>query len=423
MFELNKVPPLTLGLTGLEFGLSEEELAIQEVAHRFAKEVMRPIAAKLDTMTPEEVAAPGSPIFEFIEKLTESGLFDLETMASMSLEQQARIIPIINEELGWGDPGLGVIANSSLGATVFAYRTGNPELIERFAGRISCGMVTQPDRGSDFFDLQGSMLHPGSKQHRGNLTAKIDGDEVVLNGQCSAWVSGAGIAQTATAHVPCDYGDGIIKDNGAARTAAILVDLEVEGVSKGVPLDALGQRSLSQCEVFFTDVRYPRSHIIADESNIEGDLFGIMLWANMQMGNMFTGVARAAYEHALQYCHERIQGGVPIIEHQSVKMRLYSMWEKLQAARSLSRQVTQYNYASGHPHLVASITSKTFVTRTCFEIASEAVQLFGAAGLSKEYPIEKVFRDARASMIEDGENNLIGLKAMTYISQHYKDNN
>jgi len=423
MFEMDKVPPLQLGLSGLEFGLNEEELAIQETAHRFAKEVMRPIAAKLDNMTPEEVAAPGSPIFEFVEKFQESGLFDLEMMATMTPEQQARIIPIINEELGWGDPGLGVVANSSLGATVFALRTGNPELIKRFAGRISCGMVTQPDRGSDFFDPQGHMLAPGSKQHRGNLTGRIDGDEIVINGQCSAWVSGAGIAQTATAHIPCDYGEGIFKENGACRTAAVLVDLEVEGVSKGIPLDAMGQRSLSQCEVFFSEVRYPISHIIADESNVEGDLFGIMLWANMQMGNMFTGVARAAYEYALEYCHERVQGGVPIIEHQSVKHRLYGMWEKLAAARALSRQVSQYNYASGHPHLVASITSKTFVTRTCFEVANEAIQLFGAAGLSKEYPIEKVFRDARSSMIEDGENNLLGLKAMTYISQRYKENN
>ena len=143
----------------------------------------------------------------------------------------------------------------------------------------------------------------------------------------------------------------------------------------------------------------------------------------MEMAVTFTGVARAAYEHALDYVHERKQGGVPIIEHQSVRMRLFGLWQKVEASRALAHRVFNYNYSSRGPHLLASMTSKTFVTQNAFEVASEALQLFGGNGLTREYPIEKLLRDARASLIEDGENNVLGLKAASLLSAVYKNEN
>ena len=89
----------------------------------------------------------------------------------------------------------------------------------------------------------------------------------------------------------------------------------------------------------------------------------------------------------------------------------------------MSRRAAAYNFSSHGPHLVASITSKTFVTQTGYEAVSEALQLFGGNGLTKEYPMEKLFRDARASLIADGENNVLGLKAADWISEHYKSAN
>jgi alkylation response protein AidB-like acyl-CoA dehydrogenase len=143
----------------------------------------------------------------------------------------------------------------------------------------------------------------------------------------------------------------------------------------------------------------------------------------MEMAVTFTGVARAAYEHALDYVHERKQGGVSIIEHQSVRLRLFGLWQKLEACRALAHRVFNYNYSSNGPHVLASMTSKTFVTQNAFEIASEALQLFGGNGLTKEYPIEKLMRDARASLIEDGENNVLGLKVASMLSAVYKNEN
>jgi alkylation response protein AidB-like acyl-CoA dehydrogenase len=103
-----------------------------------------------------------------------------------------------------------------------------------------------------------------------------------------------------------------------------------------------------------------------------------------------------------------MQGGVPIIEHQSVRSRLFKLLAKTEAARSLSRRVSYYN--ATHPALLQySIASKVFATNTAFEVASEALQLFGGNGLTKEYPMEKLLRDTRAAMVEDGCNELLSI--------------
>ncbi len=102
---------------------------------------------------------------------------------------------------------------------------------------------------------------------------------------------------------------------------------------------------------------------------------------------------------------------MPIFEHQSVKMRLFEMFRKVQAARALSRQVTLYNATNVPPKLQLAVASKVTSTNTAFEVASSALQIFGGNGLSREYPIEKLLRDARASMIEDGCNDVLSLVA------------
>jgi alkylation response protein AidB-like acyl-CoA dehydrogenase len=128
------------------------------------------------------------------------------------------------------------------------------------------------------------------------------------------------------------------------------------------------------------------------------------------MGQLFVGVCRAAFEHAVDYAKDRVQGGVPIFEHQSVRSRLFKMFMRVEAARSLARRVALYN-ATAPPLVQYSIASKVFCTNTAFELASESVQIFGGNGLTREYPVEKLLRDARASMIEDGCNEVLGLMA------------
>jgi alkylation response protein AidB-like acyl-CoA dehydrogenase len=185
------------------------------------------------------------------------------------------------------------------------------------------------------------------------------------------------------------------------------------GISKGKPLDKLGMRSLNQGEIFFDNVRVPAKFMM-----MEGPDVYPMIWeftlrdANIAMGQMFVGVARAAYDIALQYARERVQGGVPIIEHQNVKSRLFSMFLKVETARSHVRQVAISNATreGGVPFQYA-VSAKLAATQSSFDVANEAIQSLGGYGLCREYPIEKIFRDARASLIADGENSMLAIMA------------
>jgi alkylation response protein AidB-like acyl-CoA dehydrogenase len=202
-----------------------------------------------------------------------------------------------------------------------------------------------------------------------------------------------------------DMGDGVRRDGG------FLVPLDVPGVSKGRALDKIGQRALNQGEIFFDDVRIPADYMV-----IPPQLYGfasdaILATANGGMGSVFVGVAQAALDLGIDYAKQRVQGGVPIFQHQSVKMRLFEMFRKVQAARALSRQVALYNLVNPPPKLHLAAAAKVTSTNTAFEVASSALQIFGGNGLSREYPIEKLLRDARASMIEDGCNDILSLVA------------
>jgi alkylation response protein AidB-like acyl-CoA dehydrogenase len=223
--------------------------------------------------------------------------------------------------------------------------------------------------------------------------------------------------------MPCDYGDGLYNEDGSSPQICLLIDLDDSKVSKGKPVDKLGMRTLPQGEIFFDEVRVPMQNVMTQGKETVGSFMGTLTFANMEMGLTFTGVARAAYEHALAYVHERKQGGTEIINHQSVRMRLFNIWQKVEACRAMSRRVCSYNFSDNGPHLLASVTSKTFVTQNCFEAVSEALQIFGGNGLTKEYPMEKLLRDARASLIADGENNILSLKGADWISKHFKHYN
>jgi alkylation response protein AidB-like acyl-CoA dehydrogenase len=187
-----------------------------------------------------------------------------------------------------------------------------------------------------------------------------------------------------------------------------VVPLDLPGVSRGQPTNKLGQRALNQGEIFFDDVRIPAEYMVVGCDAYSAVVEQILTGANASMGTIFVGVARAAFEHALDYAKTRVQGGVPIIEHQSVKARVFKMFAQVEAARSLSRRVAYYN-STNPPLLQYSIASKVFSTNTAFEVASQALQIFGGNGLTKDFPIEKLMRDARASMIEDGCNDILSV--------------
>ncbi len=393
-------------ITDIEVGLSDTERAIRDTAHRFARDVLRPAGKQLDQLhDPQEVIAPGSVLWDVFKKHRDACLSDMESATyELSPFERSRLRAITSEELGWGDSGLAISLGVANFHKTFAVMSGRQALVDRYvrsgADEIGCWAVTEPDHGSD--SLTVTEPHFADPQVRANCIATKDGDDFIIRGQKSAWVSNGTIATVAALFCTIDPSQGF-KGGGVA-----VVPLDLPGVSRGKPTNKLGQRALNQGEIFFDEVRIPAEYMVVGCEAYGAVVEQILTGANASMGTIFVGVARAALEHALEYAKGRVQGGVPIIEHQSVKARIFKMFTQVEAARSLSRRVAHYN-ATNPPLLQYSIASKVYSTTTAFEVASQALQIFGGNGLTREFPIEKLMRDARASMIEDGCNDLLSL--------------
>ena len=399
-----------LGPLGAEPELSETARMFQESLHRYAAECLRPIGQKLDRMTPEEVIAPGSPYWEARKKYLELGI-SLDALWELPLVEQAKMFYILFEELGWGDAGLAI----SFGAGILpAYLSlvfknkQNAHLRSLVPDDVlGCLGLTEPDHGTDTMDPNRMLFHGEGNYGRPNCVATIRGDEVIVNGQKSAWVSNGTIAKVCILFCAADTGNGASTQNGVC----LIFPLDLEGISRGKPLHKMGQRALNQGEIFFDNVKLSKAHILVGQEDYQKSVTAIHAMANVVMGAIFTGVARAAFELALAYAHERNAGGVPLIRHQSVAQRLFHMFRKIEAARALTNRILHYNLETAPNYsLQAAFTAKITGTQTSFEVASDALQIFGGNGLTLEYPMEKLLRDARASLIEDGCNEILAVK-------------
>jgi alkylation response protein AidB-like acyl-CoA dehydrogenase len=398
----------------LDLKLTAEQGALREAAHRFALKVLRPAAARLDRLDdPRAVIADGSPLWGALRHAYGLGYHKAMIPAELGgLGLDGLGQHLLLEELGWGSADLAISIGVAGFPFAIAASTGDAHLIDEYvrpfaadseARLIGCWAITEPDHGSD-------TLMVGTPQFRdprisGQLVARRDHDHYVLNGQKAAWVSNGTIATHAVTFLTLDPGRGM------AGGGVALVPLHLNGVSRGRPLDKMGQRALNQGEIFFEDVRIPARLMLGDAELYELALDRTLALANAAMGAIFTGVARAAYEAALAYSRDRVQGGRAICEHQLVQKRLFDMFTRVEACRALSRAAMVHNHATMPPATEFSIAAKTFCTEAALEVASSALQLFGGNGLSREYPIEKLFRDARASLIEDGSNDILALVA------------
>jgi alkylation response protein AidB-like acyl-CoA dehydrogenase len=389
-----------------EPGLGPESLAMIEAVHRFARDEMRPVGQQLDKLAdPADVIAPESPLWKLFDRYRQLGIGEIgETAEGTDPVEQALLSSRINEEMGWGDAGLAVSLGVSRFHLFFVNLTGDAELIERYNARsstdIACWAVTEPDHGSDSLAFtEPAWTRP---EVAANCIARRDGDDYIIKGSKAAWVSNGTIATVAALFCTIDG------DQGFSGGGVCVVPLDLPGVSRGRPLDKLGQRALPQGEIHFDDVRVPASYMVVGKELYGMTVEMVLALANAYMGSTFSGVARSAYELALAYAKERVQGGRPIIEHPAVRSRLFKMFSKVEAARSMARRVHVLG-AGGVPPVQYSMASKIFATQTAFDVASEALQIFGGNGLTREYPIEKILRDARASMIEDGCNEILSI--------------
>lgn len=405
--EWDRNPRVKLGEFGAEPPFPGIVGDLQKSLHQFAEKTLRPIGTKLDRMSAAAVIAKGSPYWDFWRDFAALGI-DMATLATFTAEELPAVFTVLFEELGWGDAGLAISAGAGMLPHYMAMKFGNT-----FVGKtypepmIGCWGITEPDHGSDSIDPNRQIFHAAGHYGRPNCVAKITDGKVIINGQKSAWVSNGPIAQLCILYCAAQVGDGAVDTQ---RGACVVVPLDAPGVSRGKPLEKVGQRALPQGEIFFDNVTLDIDHLLLDPEDFKKGVYAIHTEANALMGATFAGCARAAYEHAFLYAHERKQGGVPIIRHQDVARRLFHMARKVEISRAITRRVTTFNMVNDMPALQAAMFAKTTSTQNAFEVASDAVQIFGGNGLTLEYPVEKIMRDARSSLIEDGCNEVLAIK-------------
>ncbi|SDJ15828.1 Acyl-CoA dehydrogenase [Paraburkholderia steynii] len=400
------VPLPVVGLSGFESRLSEEEAGAQAALHRFAAEVMRPIGREIDRLPADQAYQSGSPFWQFHQEVAKLGLGP-DALVGLEPAMAARMEAIVMEELGWGDAGLAVSTGAGAMPMLMAQASGSQELIDLCAGKLGCWAATQPDRGSDGLILYAAERYPGSQGNKGNLQASFVGDEIVINGQTSAWVSNGAVAQVALLDIVADYGEGVYGSDGTTYGCNVIVPLDQKGISRGRPLEKLGKRALPQGEIYFDSVRVPRRFAVATRDDYEFKHAHAWAHAGTAMSHISAGLARAAFELALTYVHERRQGGAMLAQHQLTQYRIGVIGTKVEAIRSMARHVAEYTKCSPRAHPYFTAAGKAFCTSEMMTVVNESLQLFGGVGLTREFPIEKLLRDARAMQIEDGENNIL----------------
>ena len=404
-----------MGYPELDINLTPEQKSMRDMARKFGAEVIRPIGIALDQMpNPADVIAPGSPLWDAARQFRALGLHRRglpKSVGGMREDMDPLSQFLIGEALSYADAGMTTTLGGGASTFAFAAMSPDPELqgwardfCADTSGQINgCWAITEPDHGSDWASAVDN--RNADPRIGPTLKAVLKGDEYILTGQKAAWVSNGTIATHATLHV------GLDPALGMQGTGLCVLPLSLPGISKGAPLNKIGLRPLNQGEIFFEEVRIPKKYMIVSDPNLmsRGLLRTTLTTANTGMSISFAGLAWAAFDEAHAYARQRVQGGLPIIQHQNIRLKLHRMYMMVHAARCVARQTVRMNAANPPGSLLNATAAKVLSTETAFQVASEAVQIHGGNGLTKEYLIEKLFRDARAGLIMDGTNEALAL--------------
>lgn len=416
---------------------------LREEVHRFAKEEVRPAALEIDRMGREAYLdladSDDSPYWRVMSQLKELGYHRAvlpEAVGGGGLS--AREFHVLMEELAWGSSGLAIAFGVDILPAQLAAMSFDEEIQESFltpyleddeAAFQGCWGVTEPAHGSELVMAE-SYLSEGADDPYADripepeLTLERDGDEWILDGAKSSWVSAAPMATHCMVHANMDPA-------GGSPGHAALVPLDADGVTRGPPIDKLGQRDCPQGELVFDGVRIPDRNVILTPEILHPEtgvtsFDQILCVTSCGMSAVATGLARAAFEEALAYTREREQGGRPICEHQSVKAQLYEMFETVETARAYSRRAVEhvwnrnlrdFEFSASHRH---AVTAQVYCKQAAFDVAHRALQLHGANGITRDYPVEKLFRDARVKLIEDGTTEVLGLEVADGVIDEYE---
>ncbi|MEL6346973.1 MAG: acyl-CoA dehydrogenase family protein [Myxococcota bacterium] len=368
----------------MAFGLSEEQQQLRDLAHDFATNEMRPVAAHHDET--------GEYAWDVIKKAHELGLLNTHVPAAYGgLELGAMDGLLIAEELAWGCTGIGTAIEANglaqqpviIGASDFLKKKYLAPMIDE---PIMCAYgVTEPGAGSD---VQGM-----------KTTAVKRGDTWILNGS-KMWITNAGVADW---YFVVALTDPDKKARGGMT--AFIVEKDWAGVTVGKKEQNLGQRASDTRALTFEDVEIPEDNVVGRVGDGWKLAMAAFDYTRPSVAVAAVGLARAAMEHAAEYATQRTAFGKPLFAHQAVSFMIAEMDMNISAGRMLCWK-SGWLKDNGRRNTKEAAHAKAFCADMAMKVATDAVQVFGGYGYNKEYPVEKLMRDAKIFQIYEGTSQI-----------------
>jgi len=395
----------------IDFKLTEDQQNLVDQAHNFAKNVLRPAELELDRIAdPDEVFKSGL-FWDVLRQAYRMGLHKILLPAHIGgLGLDPLTITLINEELFWGGPGLmqnimvsGFVAFTALMSNRSSLKKefAIPYCQDTEATQIGAFAGVEPLIGSDLVFI----TDPGVRLQ---TTARKVGDEYILNGSKSAFISAGGFA-TMIGVAAC-----IEPERGIRGTGLFIVPGDMKGISRGRALNKVGLRCLNQTELYFDEVKVPKRYLAIrpKEDNWVNFVKSFITFGNTGVAVTALSLMRAAYEDAFAYARERVQGGRHIIDHPNITMRLFDAYQVIEAARAVIWKASWRNGNMFPGDIPITAAARCFACNQAMRVTAEMVQILGAYGITKEYPLEKYMRDAKLTQIEDGAVDTMALHGM-----------
>jgi acyl-CoA dehydrogenase len=382
--------------------LSDDQRDIRDWVHGFAANVVRPAAAEWDER--EETPWP------IIGEAAKIGLYGFEALAQFYADPSGLTLPIVNEELFWGDAGIGMAIMGTSLAAAGIFSSGTPEQIGEWIPqcfgtpddpKVGAFCVSEPDAGSDVSSLRTRAVYDEAR------------DEWVLNGQ-KAWATNGGIANVHVVVASVD------RELGSRGQAAFVIPPGNKGLEMGTKVLKHGLRASHTADVFLDDCRVPGSCLLGGKEKLDERMARAReghsgkRQAAMQtfestrptVGAQAIGIARAAYEYALEYAKERSQFGRPIIHNQAIAFALADMKLEIDAARLLVWRASWMG-RTGKPFTAAEGSmSKLKAGEVAVWVTERAIQILGGNGYTREFPVERWHRDAKIYTIFEGTSEI-----------------
>jgi acyl-CoA dehydrogenase len=366
----------------VDFTLSEEQENLREMAHEFAAKEIRPVAWDYDKdgTWPEAI----------IRKAWEVGLMNSQLPSEYGGVGASNLDGcLIAEELAWGCAAIATTLGANGLAAAPVLLGGSDDIKAQYLGRLSEEPVlasfclTEPDAGSDVSGMR--------------TTAVKKADKYVINGS-KCFITNGGHADWYTVYAKTD------KDAGHRGISAFLVPKD-ETITVDKHEDKMGLRASNTATITFNETEVPAANLLGQENH--GFKLAMMTLDRTRPGvaSMATGIARAAFEFATAYSKERVQFGVPIAMHQAIQFMLADMATKIEAARLLVHK-SAVLLDQGQRNTLVSSHAKRFAADSAMEVTTDAVQIYGGYGFIKDYPVEKLMRDAKIMQLYEGTSQI-----------------